>query len=320
MRGSVDRRAQELEERGERFALATVVRVDRPVSARPGDRAVIRSDGRLEGWVGGSCSQPIVTREALATLSDGRPRLVRIRPPGARPEPVEPGVVTEVTACASEGGLDIFVEPRVPRPVVVIAGSSPAARSLAQLAAVLGRRVHAALADPAEQVPGVDTRLALEELGAAALNADDAVVVATMNRYDEAALEAALSTGAGYVGLIASRPRAAKVLHNLRARGVDQADLDRVHSPAGLDLGPSSQEEIALAVLGEIVALQRHTAEAEHPLCAPSEAIDPVCGMTVSATPVSPSAIHENRMVFFCSPHCKSAFESEPARYESTGS
>jgi xanthine dehydrogenase accessory factor len=291
MSGSVDHRARELEERGERFALATVVRVDRPVSARPGDRAVVRFDGRLEGWVGGSCSQPIVVREALAALSDGRARLVRIRPPGARPEPHEPGVVTEVTACASEGGLDIFVEPRVPRPAVVIAGSSPAARTLAQLATVLGRRVHVALED-----------------------------VATMNRYDEAALEAALSTRAGYVGLVASRPRAAKVLELLRTRGVDRADLDRVHSPAGLDLGPSSQEEIALAVLGEIVALQGRTVEAEPPLCAPGEAIDPVCGMTVSASDGSPSTISGDRTVYFCSPHCKAAFESEPARYESTGS
>lgn len=317
MSGSVDRRAQELEQRGERFALATVVRVDRPVSARPGDRAVVRSDGRLEGWVGGSCSQPIVVREALATLSDGLARLVRIRPPGARPEPVEPGVVTEVTACASEGGLDIFVEPRVPRPVVIIAGSSPAARTLAQLAAVLGRRVHAALADPAEQVPGVDRRLAVEELGSAPLSARDAIVVATMNRYDEAALEAALSTRAGYVGLVASRPRAAKVLEMLRARGIDEADLDRVHSPAGLDLGPSSQEEIALAVLSEIVALQGQTAEAEPPLCAPGEAIDPVCGMTVSASDVSSSTTNGGRTVYFCSPHCKAAFVAEPARYAS---
>jgi xanthine dehydrogenase accessory factor len=316
----IDRRAQELEERGERYALATVVRVDRPVSARPGDRALVRSDGRLEGWVGGSCSQPIVMREALAALSDKRPRLVRIRPPGARSETVEPGVVTELTACASEGGLDIFVDPRVPRPVVVIAGSSPAARTLAQLAAVLGRRVHAVLADPGEQVPGIDRRLAVEELGSATLNVDDAVVVATMNRYDEAALEAGLSTGAGYVGLVASRPRASKVLGILRARGVDRADLERVHSPAGLDLGPSSQEEIALAVLAEIIGSRAVVDAGERPLCAPGEAIDPVCGMLVGASHGSPSTIYEGRTVYFCSPHCKSAFESEPAHYESTGS
>jgi xanthine dehydrogenase accessory factor len=320
MTGSVDRRAQELEERGERFAIATVVRVDRPVSARAGDNALIRSDGRLEGWVGGSCSQPIVVREALAALADGRCRLVRVRPPGTRPEPGGPGVVTEITACASEGGLDVFVEPRQPRPTIVIAGSSPAARTLAQLAAVLGRRVHAVLDDPSEQIPAAEVRLDVDALRGASLSPADSVVVATMNRYDEAALESALATTAGYVGLVASRPRAAKVLDMLRARGVAEGDLERVHSPAGLDLGPSSQEEIALAVLAEIVASRVEADAGERPLCAPGEAIDPVCGMVVSASPVSPSAIYEDRMVFFCSPHCKSSFESEPARYESTGS
>jgi xanthine dehydrogenase accessory factor len=314
--GSVNRRAQELEERGERFALATVVRVDRPVSARPGDRAVVRSDGRLEGWVGGSCSQPIVVREALAALADGRPRLVRIRPPGGPPEPPEAGVITEVTACASEGGLDVFVEPRLPQSLIVIAGSSPVARMLAQLATVLGRRVHAALSDPAEQVPGVEACLDVEALGAASLGSADAVVVATMNRYDEAALEGALATGAGYVGLVASRPRTAKVLDMLRARGVAEVELERVHSPAGLDLGPSSQEEIALAVLAEIVAVrEKATTVGEARPCAPDEAIDPVCGMIVVVGEGTLSASQGDRAVYFCSPHCRSEFAAQPARY-----
>jgi xanthine dehydrogenase accessory factor len=338
--------AAELERGGEPHALATVVRVDRPVSARAGDRAVVHPDGRLDGWVGGSCSEPIVVREALDALADGAARLVRIRPPGAPPEPAQPGVVTELTACASEGGLDVFVEPRLPRPLLVVAGSSPVARTLARLARVLGHRVTAVLDGPGEQLPDADATLTLDELARARCRRQDAVVVATMNRYDEAALRAALATGAGYVGLVASRPRGRKVLEFLSGQGVAGEDLERVRTPAGLDLGPATQEEIALAVLAETVAERHRAGAAEDGAedaaagpgghqdrqaagdgaraggeAVPERALDPVCGMTVAVTEAAVSATVRGRTRYFCGPGCRDAFVTEPDRYpEAPGS
>jgi len=208
-------RARELEEAGEAHALATVVRVDRPVSARPGDRAVVTADGLLHGWVGGSCTEPVVVREALAALADGAPRLVLMRPVGAARPTEQPGVVTQVTTCASEGGVDVFVEPRLPKPRIFVIGSSPATRSLVELAATLGYRTMAVLDDPAEKLERADGTISLGQLAATRMRREDAVVVGTMNRYDEAGLRAALQTAAGYIGLVASRRRGDQVRDSL---------------------------------------------------------------------------------------------------------
>jgi xanthine dehydrogenase accessory factor len=314
-------RAAELDNQGKPYALATVVAVDRPVSAKPGDRAIVSPRGRVEGWIGGSCSEPIVVREAVAALADGNSRLVRIRPPGSPREPARPGVITEVTTCASEGGLDVFVEPRLARPHLVMAGSSPITRTLADLARILGYRTSAVVDDPAENVPGADTVETLNAFDRIDLGFEDAVVVATMNRYDEAALEAALRTSAGYIGLVASSARARNVVDMLRARGLDDGALERVRSPAGLDLGPSAQEEIALAIMAEVVAERhRHGAEAEEAFCPPDdeavrEAVDPVCGMTVAIVPGAVSAQREGVTIYFCNPGCRDEFLAHPGEY-----
>jgi xanthine dehydrogenase accessory factor len=212
------------------YVLATVVRVVRPASARRGDRAIVTPDGALEGWVGGACSEPIVVGEALRALADGEPRLVRICPPGAG-EGAPGDVVVAHSSCASEGSVEVLVEPCTPAPLLSVVGDSPAAATLARLAAEIDWRVSAEVDDEA-----------------------DAVVVATMGRGDEEALAAALVTGARYVGLVASARRAAAVLQGLRARGIGEEALARVHSPAGLDLGSSRQEEIAVAIIAQLVA------------------------------------------------------------------
>jgi xanthine dehydrogenase accessory factor len=315
-------RAAELERDGQPHALATVVRVDRPVSARVGDRAVVRVDGQLDGWIGGSCTAPVVTREALAAMADGRARLVRIRPPGAPPEPDEPDVVTEVTTCASEGGLDVFVEPRLPMPLLVVVGSSPVTRTLAELAKVVGHRVTAVVDGPGEQVPAADATLSVTELEGASFRPQDSVVVATMNRYDETAIMAALATGAGYVGLVASRRRSRTTMANL-ADKVGADELARIRTPAGFDLGPASQQEIALAVLAEVVAERNRrkgtTGEAQcEPEAAsadlPATAVDPVCGMTVAVTASTISAkAPDGTSMWFCGPGCRDAFLAEQA-------
>jgi xanthine dehydrogenase accessory factor len=257
---------------GRPYALATVLSVVRPASTRRGDRALVTPDGRVTGWVGGSCSEPTVVREALHALADGESRVARME-----------------GGCASEGIVEVLIEPVLPSPLLAIMGESPAARTLAELARVVGWRV---------RHDGVE--------GA------DAVVVATMGRGDEELLAAALASGAGYVGLVASARRAGSVLGDLRSRGVEDEVVLRVRAPAGLDLGPSSQEEIAVAILAELVAW-RHTRPDESPV--PQEAVDPVCGMTVAVEAATDRVVHEGVTVVFCSQHCRARFEAEPDRY-----
>jgi xanthine dehydrogenase accessory factor len=287
---------------GRPYVLATVVRVDSPVSARVGDKAVVTAEGVLSGWVGGACSEPIVIREALAALAEGRPRLVRITPAemAATAEPPA-GVVSAVSTCPSGGGLEVFVEPVGLAPRLLVAGATPVARTLSRLAGTLGYEV-AALGDAD-----------LEAVEAGSAGPDDAVVVATMGHYDEEALAAALRTRAGYIGLVASRRRAATVFGSLRGRGVAEEGLSRVASPAGLDLGPSTQEEIAVAILAELIR-ERHR-RAAAPTAPVEQATDPVCGMTVALTGARLLADHAGRRYWFCSEHCLHAFTREPERY-----
>jgi xanthine dehydrogenase accessory factor len=285
--------AGRLAEEGRPYALATVVRVRRPASTRRGDRAVIHPDGTLVGWIGGACSEPIVVREALRALAAGEPRLVRIGPPGAGGE--EGADVIAASGCASEGTVEVLIEPGSVRPRLAVIGSSPAARSLAGLASAIGWRVESTI----EGRP-------------------DAVVVAAMGTRDEDMLQRALESGAGYVGLVASAKRAASVLDALRDRGVDEAALARVRSPAGLDLGPLPQEEIGVAILAELVAWRHAPRLSEAaPAVAPEEAVDPVCGMTVPVHAGTISLVMDGVTHHFCCAGCRSRFESDPASFAS---
>ena len=284
--------AGRLSAEGKQYVLATVVRVERPASTKRGDRALVTPEGELVGWVGGACSEPTVIREALRALEDGGSRLVRIGPSGAGSDAPADVLVVE-SSCASEGTVEVLLEPAQRRPQLAVVGESPAALTLAQLARTIGWRVSTGLEDGA-----------------------DAVVVATMGRGDEEALSFALARGADYVGLVASSRRAGVVLDAMRERGLDEAALARVRSPAGLDLGPSSQEEIAVAILAELVAW-RHVRPRAGTLLA--EAIDPVCGMAVTVAGARETAVHEGVTYYFCNPGCQQRFEAEPTLYlEST--
>jgi xanthine dehydrogenase accessory factor len=273
---------------GKPYALATVVRVVRPASTRRGDRALVTPDGTLAGWVGGACSEPIVVREALRALADGEPRLVHIGPAGSGAGAPDDVVVAE-SRCASEGVVEVLIEPELPGPLLAVLGEGVAGRTLSQLARIVGWRVADQL-DP-EQRP-------------------DAVVVATMGHGDEDALASALKAEVGYVGLVASARRAAVVLDALRAQGVTDDDLARVRSPAGRDLGPSTQEEIAVAILAELVDWRHGLAgdPAGLATAAPAEAVDPVCGMTV-AVAGAPTAVRDGVTWYFCSVGCRDHFE-----------
>jgi xanthine dehydrogenase accessory factor len=259
--------AGHLAEEGTPFALATVVGVERPSSARVGDRALVTEAGELHGWVGGACTEPEVVRLALEALADGDARRERIE-----------------SRCASEGAVDVLIEPQRPAPLLAVVGDAPAARKLRELAAVVGWRT------------------------TTELQGADAVVIASMGHGDEDTLEAALTCGAGYVGLVASAKRAEAVAAELRERGLDEEALARVRSPAGLDLGPSAQEEIAVAILAELVAW-RHT-RGPSPAELIETAIDPICGMIVAIEGAAHTLEHAGTTYYFCGPACLRKFEA----------
>lgn len=311
--------AAELSARGEPFVLATVVWRRAPSSGKEGATALITPDRRVRGWLGGACAEPTVVREALRALDESSPRLLFLGPSEELEGHARDGVVTVPIACQSEGALEVYVEPVLPQPQLVAIGRSPAATAVAAMAAGLGWR--SVVVDdgghPADH-PGVARVLTTLDLDEAGVGDRSYVVVATQGHYDEEALERALATPAAYVGLVASRKRAEAVLGYLRDRGVSEEALARVHAPAGLDLGHVAPDEIAVAILAEIVqlratgALDAGAVAAEAPR---HEELDPVCGMTVDVADARYRTVHDGRTYYFCSAGCLESFERDSARY-----
>jgi xanthine dehydrogenase accessory factor len=277
------------------FVLATVVRAGRPTSVHPGDTAIVLGDGSIEGFVGGTCAESSVRLQALRVLETGEALLLRIVPEGDETADAEGAMVVR-NPCLSGGALEIFLEPRLPAPRIAVVGETPIAFALAAIGERLGYDVVLSAGAP-EETAG-----------------DVALVVASHGRDEEDALAAGLSSGLAYVGLVASRRRGAAVVEELRSRGVPDDALARLHTPAGLDIGAATAEEIALSILAEIVQSRR-----EHvvppPLRAFGDATDPVCGMTVAVSPATPRAVHGGREVYFCGDGCRNAFEEHPERY-----
>ena len=225
-------REAELGARRAPYVQATVVRVQRPTSVRPGDTALVLADGTIEGFVGGVCAEESVRLHALRVLETGEPLLLRLTPEPADGEDAEEdGAVTAHNPCLSGGGLEIFLQPRLPAPRLAVVGEAPVARALAELGRGMGFEVAAE--------PGGDLA---------------ALVVASHGRDEEAALAAALTDGVPYVALVASARRGAAVRGAL---DVPDALRARLHSPAGLDIGARTAQEIAVSILAEIVSERR---------------------------------------------------------------
>jgi xanthine dehydrogenase accessory factor len=303
--------AAALSERGDAFVLATVVWRRAPSSGQLGSKALILADGTMRGWLGGACAQPTVRREALTSLDDGRARLLLLGLPVEAAAAFGEGVVVVPMECGSEGALAVSLEPVVPTPLVVAIGRSPAVDTLTSLTRGLGWR--AVVLESSE------------DLASQPVDRGTAVVVATQGHDDETALQAALRTPAGYVGLVASRKRSASTLGYLRDRGVSEADLARVQAPAGLDLGATDHREIAVAILAELVA-RRARGELRSPVTAvvpaptlSALATDPVCGMTVEIGISQWHADYDGRRLHFCSPGCMQTFTSNPEVFAGNG-
>ena len=256
----------ELQKAGEAFVLATVVRTVSVTAAKAGAKAVIRPDGSIsEGWIGGGCARGAVLKAAREALADGQPRLVQVSPEdvllaqGVSPGVTRDGVQFARNSCPSQGTMDVFIEPMIPKPELVVCGTSPVALALLALAPHFGFATAAAAptADLAAFAPG--TRL-IADYDFAASAAARYVVVATQGRGDEAALRAALTTAASYRAFVGSRAKTATLVANLAAKladGVSSEALASLHAPAGLDLGAITPEEIALSILAQMLAHRR---------------------------------------------------------------
>jgi xanthine dehydrogenase accessory factor len=331
--------ASDLARRGESFALATVVWRQGPSSSQQGSRAIITADGELHGWIGGACAEPVVVREARQVIARGTPRLLLLGTPGQFGQAVPDGMTVVPISCQSEGALEVYIEPVTPVPSLVVVGRSPMAQTLAELARAVGWR--------ARLVDGAD-------FGAADAAGNAMIVVATQGHGDEEIVEQAVAAQPPYLGLVGSARRGAAVLGYLADRGVPQDQLDRVKVPAGLDLGPTSHQEIAVAILAELVQARAAgmlgspasgppsgaaaaaaagaaagaaessgaapgaaavAAAVAAPAAAAADAVDPVCGMTVAATAASHPLEHGGQTYYFCMPGCRRKFEADPAAY-----
>lgn len=260
-----------------------------------GSSALVEPDGRVTGWLGGACAEPTVVAAAQEAMRDGRARLLVLGHDDGRDD-----VEVVPMACASEGAMEVFVEPMLPAPLLVVVGHSPMVEALVGLADALAWRT---------------ATVDVPDLGDLPIDETSSVVVATQGHYDEPAMLAALATPAGYVGLVASAKRAASVMQWLREEGVDDGALARVHAPAGLDLGHVEHREIAVAVLAELVALRRSVAAGTLPIAEPERAVDPVCGMTVEVATAHFHSVHDGTDYWFCAAGCQRAFDADPASF-----
>ena len=290
MSAEIFSRVAALRAEGTPFVLATVVASYPPQSVRAGAKAVIRGE-TIEGWVGGGCIRPVVLQEAREALADGKPRLVRMNAGEERTD-AHGGVRVYPMTCQGEGGVEIYLEPVLPAPQLVVLGETPVAHALVRLAVEAG----------------FDTATSLAERRS---NGEVSVVIATMGIGDEDALVSAVSTHASYVGLVASRKKAAFLLDFARASGVPDAQLARVKAPAGLDLGGMSPGEIAVSILAEVIQ-RRHRAKRDRSVAAlPQDDTirDPVCGMTVDPATAKHTLVTETgETLYFCCPHCKARY------------
>ena len=285
---TISERARELSAARTPFVHATVVRAQPPTSSYPGDEAILLADGTIEGFVGGQCAQNSVRKAALGALQAGESVLLRVLPDGDVHFPEAPGACVVVNPCLSGGSLEIFLAPQLPAPLIQIYGATPIGDALAQLCEVLG----------------YDVRRDTEPADATA------VVIASHGGPEAEIIRAALDNGVGYIGLVASQVRGAAILNELE---LCEAARARVHTPVGLPIGAKTPAEIAVSIAAELIAgirgggLSRAVALEG----GPREAVDPVCGMTVTIGPATEHLQLAGADFWFCGPGCRRSFAAE---------
>lgn len=286
--------AQTLNRRGERYAMVTVVRVTPPTSAYVGAQAIVLADGSLHGSIGGGCAKQVVANAAVAAIRSGAAKLVRIS--NAAPAAVERGVELHAMQCASDGEVEVFIQPHTPAPLLLVLGGTPAAVQARGFAEQSGFRV-------TDRVDGSDGTPV------------DIALVATQGEDDEAALHSALASSARHVLLIASRRKAQSLRDAMRQRGVSEQRLAVLEAPAGPDIGAHSPAHIALAAIAGAVACWHKAAPTTVAAVPPSAYVNPVCGIEVDPGSARHVIAFQGEQFYFCCDGCKLEFERDPAKY-----
>jgi xanthine dehydrogenase accessory factor len=306
------------------FAIAIVVGRRPPVSAHLGDRAIVFADGRMRGFVGGACSREIIRQQAIEALAARQGRLVSIRTDAGAPLESNGEHVVVPMTCASEGAIDVYVDPVVQARPLIVVGDTPVAGALARLARAMEYDVVRVvdtreLSDIGEAAAQLGIRVvSLDQLGHVARErtADAAAVVASQGHYDEQALEDLLRAGLPYVGLVASRKRGATVRSLLEEGGVP--GVAAMKNPAGLDLGGRTAAEVALSILAEIVQTQATRRQTPLPAAAAApatSAVDAICGMSVNIATARHTAEFAGATYYFCCAACRGKFVNDPHAY-----
>ncbi len=299
MTTTMSERAAELTRTGVPFVQATVVRAQEPTSAHAGDRAIILADGTLEGFVGGHCAAGSVRTAALGALDSGESVLLRVLPDDQDVFPAAPGASIVVNPCLSGGAMEIYLEPLLPSPVLHLVGTSPTADAVAALAPALGF-----VLDRADDDRAHDRAHDRAEGGAT-------VVLVSTHGGEAGPVRAALDAGVGFVGVVCSRTRGEALRAEL---ALTEEESARVHLHVGLDIGARTAPEVALSIMAAVVrsirvdGLAGPTGPVVEPAAPARQAVDPVCGMTVTIGPDTPHAVVDGAEHWFCNPGCRDSF------------
>jgi xanthine dehydrogenase accessory factor len=315
---------EEFKKKHEPFAMATVVRRIAPSSGKPGNKAVINRFGEMFGWVGGGCVKGILLKESEEAMKTGKPRLVRI---GKELENQFLGDIKEYKmTCQSEGMVEVFIDPVVPKPHLVVMGSSMIAKCLVKLAIASGFRVTGVAQDANlqtfEKVDELITQLKLDNVKTSPASC---IVVATQGEQDEKALMEALRKEVGYIGFVASKKKVQSLVSYLVDAGFEARRVAKLHSPAGIDINAKLPEEVAISILAEIIQLRNsgglpqafegYLEQKDAPKEAPKWYINPVCGVPVDMNNPKHIVEYNNEKVYFCCDGCKVKFDNDPAKY-----
>lgn len=305
------------------YAHASIVRRKAPSSGKPGDHALITEDGKIHGWIGGGCTRGIVLKEALLSLQDGKPRYVAI----SKDQLIESYSNTKVynMTCQSGGQVEVYIEPMLPKPHILIIGQSHIGMALSRLAKAMDYQVTAVMnvADPTVY-PEADRVLELTELNDLENYKQAYILVCSQGEGDVTALLKAIAIDSDYIGFVASRIKGQSVFTDLRQHGITFDQLKKIKTPAGIDIGGKLPEEAAVSILAQIIQLFRQQSDTtsvnvdsgtlSH---MPNDDfyINPVCKIPVQKSTAKHVLQHNGDSVYFCCDGCKVSFEKEPEKY-----
>ena len=316
-------KAVELKEQNIPFATAYIVRRTAPSSGKPGDKAIITSEGKIYGWIGGGCTRGIVLKEAIAAINDGKTKFVSI----SKDQKVHAHPQTKIYAmtCQSGGEVEVYIEPVLPKPKILIFGKSHIAMAIVKLAKAMDYKVDVVMHEVDKHVfPEADDHHDLSNYQDDQFDKSSYSIVCTQGEGDVAALKKAIDLNGAYLAFVSSRKKANSIYKELRELGITFDQLKKIKTPAGLDIKAKVPEEVAISILAEIVQHFREPQETESAVdqkvsevAIPSDEfyINPVCQIPVQKNTAKHVLEHKGDKVYFCCDGCKVSFEADPYKY-----